>query len=64
MDEAVRLEPDARSRRPATPARFVRAGGTAMLIVLALALADCGKKGPPQPPPDVPHVYPRSYPRE
>jgi predicted small lipoprotein YifL len=32
------------------------------LSLLALALAGCGRKGLPQPPPGVPHVYPRVYP--
>ena len=34
------------------------------VLLIALALAACGKKGPPQPPPDVPNTYPRSYPSE
>jgi predicted small lipoprotein YifL len=32
------------------------------LLVLGVALAGCGKKGPPQPPPGVPNTYPRVYP--
>lgn len=63
MRRCVLKPPPGRGERT-TGARFVRAGRTVMLIMLALALADCGKKGPPQPPPNVPHVYPRSYPRE
>jgi predicted small lipoprotein YifL len=35
-----------------------------MLILVALALAGCGKKNAPQPPPNVPNTYPRTYPRE
>ena len=34
------------------------------LLLIALALAGCGKKGGLQPPPDEPNVYPRSYPSE
>jgi predicted small lipoprotein YifL len=33
-----------------------------ILLVVALALAGCGKKGNPQPPPDEPNTYPRVYP--
>ena len=34
------------------------------VLLIALALAGCGKKGNPQPPPDVPNTYPRTYPSE
>jgi len=34
------------------------------VLMLALALAGCGKKGALQPPPDEPNTYPRSYPSE
>ena len=34
----------------------------AMSLVLAGGLAACGKKGPPQPPEDELHTYPRTYP--
>ena len=34
------------------------------VLLIALALAGCGKKGNPQPPPDVPYTYPRTYPSE
>jgi predicted small lipoprotein YifL len=34
------------------------------VLLIALALAGCGKKGNPQPPPDVPNTYPRTYPNE
>ena len=35
-----------------------------LALLIALALAGCGKKGGLQPPPDEPNTYPRSYPRE
>jgi predicted small lipoprotein YifL len=34
------------------------------VLLIALALAGCGKMGNPQPPPDVPNSYTRTYPRE
>ncbi len=45
-------------RRPAVAARFV------VVLVAALLLAGCGKKGEPQPPPGEPSTYPRVYPSE
>ena len=33
-----------------------------ILLLVALTLAGCGKKGNPQPPPDEPNNYPRTYP--
>jgi hypothetical protein len=35
-----------------------------VVLVIALPLAACGKKGAPQPPPGEPDTYPRVYPRE
>jgi predicted small lipoprotein YifL len=35
-----------------------------VLLLLAPALAACGKAGPPTPPPGAPDTYPRPYPRE
>jgi predicted small lipoprotein YifL len=34
------------------------------VLLIALSLTGCGKKGAPQPPPDVPNTYPRTYPSE
>lgn len=34
------------------------------LLLLALSLAACGKKGPPQPPAGEPHTYPQPYPKD
>jgi predicted small lipoprotein YifL len=33
-----------------------------LLLIVTVALAGCGKKGPPQSPPDEPNTYPRVYP--
>ena len=35
-----------------------------ILLLIALAVAGCGKKGNPQPPPGEPDTYPRTYPSE
>ena len=37
---------------------------TLTVLLIAVALAGCGKKGAPQPPPGVPDTYPRTYPSE
>ena len=34
----------------------------AVLLAIAVGLAACGKRNPPQPPPGVPNTYPRTYP--
>jgi len=44
--------------------RFAIPSAACMALALALMLAGCGRKGPPQPPPGVPNTYPQSYPRE
>jgi predicted small lipoprotein YifL len=36
----------------------------ALLMLLALPLASCGKKGSPTPPPGTVVTYPRSYPHD
>ena len=36
----------------------------AAVALIVLALASCGKKGPPQPPPGVPNTYPQHYPAQ
>jgi hypothetical protein len=46
-------------RRRIGKSRALRACSAVAALLLAFGLADCGKKGPPQPPPGVPHVYPR-----
>jgi predicted small lipoprotein YifL len=33
-----------------------------ILVLVAVVLAGCGKKGAPQPPPGVPNTFPRTYP--
>ncbi len=45
--------------RPGTTWRFT---SIMLLLVIAVGLAGCGKKGPPRPPADEPDVYPRVYP--
>jgi len=44
--------------------RSLVSGFAFLITILFLALSGCGKKNAPQPPPDVPHTYPRSYPSE
>jgi predicted small lipoprotein YifL len=34
------------------------------VMLAAISLAGCGKKGPPQPPPGVPNTYPQNYPAQ
>ena len=34
------------------------------LVLVALTVVGCGKKGTPQPPPGEPNTYPRTYPSE
>ena len=37
-------------------------GRLVILLLVAVMLSGCGKKGVPQPPPDVPNTFPRTYP--
>jgi hypothetical protein len=46
----------ARSRRRDTAVRVV------LVLLVAVLLAGCGKKGNPSPPPGQPNTYPRTYP--
>ena len=62
--EAARLRVCGPDRRRAAKARALRACGAVALLLVAVGLAACGKKGVPEPPPGVPNVYPRPYPRE
>ena len=34
------------------------------VVLVAVTLAGCGKKGPPGPPPGVPNTYPTNYPAQ
>ncbi|HXP03724.1 MAG TPA: lipoprotein [Stellaceae bacterium] len=43
--------------------RRARALRIVVVLLVALALAGCGRKGAPQPPSDEPTTYPRPYPR-
>lgn len=43
--------------RPTRPARRL-----IIAMMLAVGLAACGKKGPPEPPEGEPVTYPRTYP--
>jgi predicted small lipoprotein YifL len=44
--------------------RLALRGAVGVMLAMAMALAGCGRKGPPQPPPGVPKTYPQPYPRE
>jgi predicted small lipoprotein YifL len=47
-----------------TATRIAVCGVVGLALVLALAIAGCGRKGAPQPPPGVRDTYPKPYPRE
>ena len=54
-----------RSTQGADAVRFgSRLARLLVVLLIALALVACGKKGGLQQPPDEPNTYPRSYPRE
>ena len=40
----------------------IRLNRVALVVMLALSLAACGKKGAPAAPKDEPNTYPRAYP--
>ena len=42
---------------------FVIGSRVVMVLMVAVLLAGCGKKGNPSPPPDEPNTYPRQYPK-
>lgn len=43
---------------------MTRVAMLALLLLIALPLVGCGKKGALEPPPGEPNTYPRTYPRE
>jgi predicted small lipoprotein YifL len=47
-----------------TPRRRGLGSIVVLAVVIALALAGCGRKNSPVPPPGVPDTYPRPYPSE
>ena len=51
-------------RREALPALRVAGGIVLVVLVVALELGGCAKKGAPSPPPGVPDTYPRQYPAQ
>ncbi|HYM71677.1 MAG TPA: lipoprotein [Stellaceae bacterium] len=56
MSRTAALAPVFAHRHGAASARIV------VVLLVALMLAGCGKKGAPQPPADEPNTYPRQYP--
>jgi len=48
----------------AAPSRKGQVASALVVILIALVIAGCGKKGNPQPQPGVPDTYPRTYPSE
>jgi predicted small lipoprotein YifL len=48
----------------ATPRTVSAAALILAVLLMAVMLTGCGKKGLPQPPPDEPNTYPQPYPRE
>jgi len=47
-----------------TPRRHAAATRIAIMLIAAVLLAGCGKKGTPVPPPGEPSTFPRTYPSE
>jgi predicted small lipoprotein YifL len=57
MADCAKRAPDRRARTWGRPCIALLA-----LLVLALFLSACGKKGPPEPPGGKPDQFPRQYP--
>jgi predicted small lipoprotein YifL len=45
-------------------ARRVQIAGLVLMLMVAVMLAGCGKKGNPEAPPGVPNTYPSAYPKQ
>ena len=52
------------SRMTSNRRRYAAAAQLAVVLLVALMLAGCGKKGYPSPPPGEPNTYPQPYPSD